>query len=126
MKSILSIPRAKYGAEAATQIQKLEELISRYQRNKAKDFDEDIQVQKIYDILPPAVENHLVLENRDKQPSRAKAACIHMGDIEYERPCADGNGWVREDRATPAPVPPAAPAATQRRKLLEHRTLGPS
>ena len=69
LKSILSIPRAKDTPEAASKLQTLDELIRRYERNKLKHLDEDIYAQRIYDISPAAVESHLVLENRDKQPT---------------------------------------------------------
>ena len=42
LKSILNIPRTKDAPEAVAHIQKPEELIRPYERNKDKDLDDDI------------------------------------------------------------------------------------
>ena len=69
LKMLLGIPKAKDANEAVVNIQKLEDYVRKYEKNRNKELDEEIKVQRIYDILPVSIEQHLVLENRDKEAS---------------------------------------------------------
>ena len=67
LKMILSIARAKDANEAVSNIQKLEEYIRKNEKNRDRELDEEIKVQRMYDILPANIEKHLILESRDKE-----------------------------------------------------------
>ena len=69
LKAILAIPRAKDATDAVSIIQKLDDLIRRYEKARNKELDEELKVQRMFDILPIAIEQHLVLEHRDKEPT---------------------------------------------------------
>ena len=60
MKRSLDILRAKTCA-----IQMLEELVRKYEEPKDKKYDNDLKLQRLYDILPTPIEQRLVLEHRD-------------------------------------------------------------
>ena len=60
LKAILAIPRAKDATEAVNTIQKLEDSIRRYEKSRDKELDEELKVQRMYDILPETIEQHLV------------------------------------------------------------------
>ena len=48
---------------SATQI--LEELVRKYQEHRDKKYDNDLKLQRLYDILPKPIEQQLVLEERN-------------------------------------------------------------
>lgn len=68
LKAILAIPRAKDTNEAVANIQKLEDLIRKYEKTRDKELDEELKIQRMFDILPATIEQHLVLEHRDSVP----------------------------------------------------------
>ena len=63
---MLGIPRAKDANEAVANIQKLEDYVRKYEKNKGTELGEEIKAQRIYDMLPASIEQHLILESRDK------------------------------------------------------------
>ena len=78
LKMILSIPRAKDANEAVSIIQKLEEYIRKYEKNRDRELDEEIKVQRMYDILPANIEQHLILESRDKEANYEDIRCCAL------------------------------------------------
>ena len=43
----------------------LEELVRKYEEHRDKKYDNDLKLQRLYDILPKAIEQQLVLEERN-------------------------------------------------------------
>ena len=70
LKALLAIPRATGATEAVSNVQRLDDLIRRCEKARNEDLDEELKVQRMFDILPSTIEQHLVLvEHRDKEPT---------------------------------------------------------
>ena len=67
LKAILAIPRAKDATDAVSNVPRLDDLIRRYEKARNKDLDEELKVQRMFDILPSTIKQHLMLEHRDKE-----------------------------------------------------------
>ena len=69
LKAILAITRAKDATKAVSNGQRLDDLIRRFEKARNKDLDEELKVQRMFDILPSTIERHLMLEHREKEPT---------------------------------------------------------
>ena len=65
MKKSLEIPRAKTTSDMSSAIQMLEELIRKYEGRRGKKYDNQLKLQRLYDILPKRIEQQLVLKDRE-------------------------------------------------------------
>ena len=52
MKRSLEIPRAKTTADVSSAIQMLEQMVREYEEYRDKKYDNDLKLQRPYDILP--------------------------------------------------------------------------
>ena len=59
----------------------LEELVRKYEEHRDKKYDNDLKLQRLYDILPKPIEQQLVLEDRD-------------GSATYESVKQRTNNWI--------------------------------
>ena len=64
LKIALGIPRAKSLAEASSTLQRLEEAVRKYEELGSKQFDSDVKLQRLFDIMPLDLEKHIILESR--------------------------------------------------------------
>ena len=62
-------------------MQVLEELVREYEEHRDKKNDNDLKLQRLYDILPKPIEQQLVLEDRD-------------GSATYESVKRRANTWI--------------------------------
>ena len=67
LKLSLAVGRAKNIREAGPLLQRFEQAVRRYEEVKGKLYDPDLKIQRLMDILPKEVEQHLMLETRDKE-----------------------------------------------------------
>ena len=65
MKKSLKIPRAKTSSDVSSAILMLEELVRMYEDHRVKKYDNDLKLQRFYEILPKPIEQQLVLEDSD-------------------------------------------------------------
>ena len=65
MRKSLEIPRAKTTAYVSSAMQMLQELLRKYEEHRDKKYDNDLKLQRLYDILRKPMEKQLVLEERD-------------------------------------------------------------
>ena len=68
LKPILAIPRAKDATKTVSNGQRLD-LIRRCEKARNKDLDKELKVQRMFDILPSTIEQHLMLEHLEKEPT---------------------------------------------------------
>ena len=80
-EEITGIPRAKNSSEMSSAIQMLEELLRKYEEHKDKTYDNDLKLQKLYDILLKPIEQQLVLKDSD-------------GSATYESVKRRANNWI--------------------------------
>ena len=66
MKMSLEIPRAKTTSDVSSAIQMLEELVRKCEEHRDKKYDNDLKLQRLYDILPKPIEQQSVLEDTDE------------------------------------------------------------
>ena len=66
MKTSLEIPRAKTTSDVISAKQMLEELVRNYEEHRDKKYDNDLKLQRLYDILSKLIEQQLVLEDRNR------------------------------------------------------------
>ena len=64
-KKSLEILRAKTTSGVSSARQMLEELVRKYEEHRDKKYDNDLKLQRLYDILPKLAEQQLLLEDRD-------------------------------------------------------------
>ena len=60
LKQAMQIPRAKHVPEASAAIQKLWHSARQYEEQRGKESDQLMKLQRLYGILPPQLEQHLV------------------------------------------------------------------
>ena len=79
LKMILSLPRSKSIDEARVLVQKLEDAIRKYEDCVGTDFDDQMKVRRLLDILPVDVEKHMVLESKGKDPNYNEVLSSALG-----------------------------------------------
>ena len=62
----LKIGRAKSVKDTKSKLQAFEECVRDYEEAKGKDYDDELKVNRLLDIVPEEIEKHLLLENRSQ------------------------------------------------------------
>ena len=90
MKKSLEIARANTTEDVSSAIQMLEDLVREYEEHRDKKYDNDLKLQRLYDILPKPTEEQVVLEDR----CSTGRADMDLGTMENDGDRED-NGWRR-------------------------------
>ena len=78
----LEIPRAKTTSDVRSATQMLEDLLRKYEEDRDKKYDNDLELQRLHDVLPSRLSNSwLVLEDGD-------------GSATYESVKRRANKWI--------------------------------
>ena len=56
----LEIPRAKTTSDVRSATQMLEDLLRKYEEDRDKKYDNDLELQRLHDVLPKPIEQQLV------------------------------------------------------------------
>ena len=81
MKKSLGILRAKTTSDVSSAIQIIEELVRKYKEHRDKKCDNDLKLQRFFDIFSKPIEQQLVVEDRD-------------GSATYESVKRRANIWI--------------------------------
>ena len=96
LERALQIPRAKNHGDIGPKLRELEEHIRQYERYPGKKFDDDLKIQRLYDIVPMDAKKQLLLERKGNESVNFQAMLsrIHM--------------WVKLADKGPAPMDTSA------------------
>ena len=61
----VDVPKANTTSDVSSAFQRLEELLRKCEEHRENKYDNELKLQRLYDILPKPIEQQLVLEDRD-------------------------------------------------------------
>ena len=90
MKKSLEILRTENTSKVSCVMQMLEELVRKYEEHRDKKYDNDLKLQRFYDILLKLTEQQLVLEDRVSDIRVSETECEQMDRDEFDRSSTHG------------------------------------